>query len=410
MDNMEEKLKDIKERIKPRCPYFGPCGGCQLQDIPYPIQLMLKREEVVDRLAEQGINSVKVEPVIGMDDPWFYRNKIQFPIRSQNGRLQMGYYKRRTHEVVNIKECYIQDPFLTEIAQIAHKIFEERGLSAYDEKSGQGVLRHFIGRSAFATNEILLGIVVNGRGLPAGFTVASDIKKQERLMHRLVARHQDYPNYEEKRRIIGIVQNINNFKSNVILGDKYNSLFGGTFIKDKLGKYIFKVQLPSFYQINPVQAVKLYDAVRDLAALTGRELVVDAYAGIGPVAFWLSTKAREVIGIEECAPAVKDALENIKFNNFVKVEMKLGKVEQLMPKKADVIVLDPPRGGCSEKVLGSVVKSGAKRVIYVSCAPESLARDLKILERHGYKTEVIQPVDMFPHTIHVESIAVVVKS
>src|SRR3989339_509838 len=363
MDNMEEKLKDIKERIKPRCPYFGPCGGCQLQDIPYPIQLMLKREEVVDRLAEQGINSVKVEPVIGMDDPWFYRNKIQFPIRSQNGRLQMGYYKRRTHEVVNIKECYIQDPFLTEIAQIAHKIFEERGLSAYDEKSGQGVLRHFIGRSAFATNEILLGIVVNGRGLPAGFTVASDIKKQERLMHRLVARHQDYPNYEEKRRIIGIVQNINNFKSNVILGDKYNSLFGGTFIKDKLGKYIFKVQLPSFYQINPVQAVKLYDAVRDLAALTGRELVVDAYAGIGPVAFWLSTKAREVIGIEECAPAVKDALENIKFNNFVKVEMKLGKVEQLMPKKADVIVLDPPRGGCSEKVLGSVVKSGAKRVI-----------------------------------------------
>ena len=146
-----------------------------MQDIPYPIQLMLKREEVVDRLAEQGINSVKVEPVIGMDDPWFYRNKIQFPIRSQNGRLQMGYYKRRTHEVVNIKECYIQDPFLTEIAQIAHKIFEERGLSAYDEKSGQGVLRHFIGRSAFATNEILLGIVVNGRGLPAGFTVASDI-------------------------------------------------------------------------------------------------------------------------------------------------------------------------------------------------------------------------------------------
>lgn len=408
---MDEKLiKSVKERIEPRCPYFGVCGGCQLQDIPYPLQLELKQQYVKDCLTAQGLTDVKVEPVLGMDEPWFYRNKIQFPIRSQNGRLQMGYFKPRSHEVVNIKECYIQDPFLTEVALIAHKVFERRGLSAYDEKTGQGVLRHFIGRSAFATNEMLLGIVVNGRGLPAGYTVADEIKRQERLMHRLVARHQDYPRYEEKRRIVGIVQNINNFKNNVILGDKYNSLFGGTFIIDKLGKYTFKIQLPSFYQVNPVQAVKLYDAVRDLAALTGRELVIDAFAGIGPIAFWLSTKAREVVGIEECEPAVKDALENIKLNNFVKITMKHGKVEHLLTKKADVVVLDPPRGGCTEKVLMGVARSEAKKIIYVSCNPETLARDLKFLEQRSYKTTVVQPVDMFPHTSHIESVAVLVKT
>ena len=409
--DMDEKLiKSVKERIEPRCPYFGVCGGCQLQDIPYPLQLELKRQYVKDCLSAQGLTDVKVEPVLGMEEPWFYRNKIQFPIRSQNGRLQMGYFKPRSHEVVNIKECYIQDPFLTEVAQIAFKVFERRGLSAYDEKTGQGILRHFIGRSAFATNEMLLGIVVNGRGLPAGYTVADEIKRQERLMHRLVARHQDYPRYEEKRRIVGIVQNINNFKNNVILGTKYNSLFGGTFIIDKLGKYTFKIQLPSFYQVNPVQAVKLYDTVRDLAALTGRELVIDAFAGIGPIAFWLSTKAREVIGIEESEPAVKDALENIKLNNFVKITMKLGKVEHLLTKKADVVVLDPPRGGCTEKVLMGVARSEAKKIMYVSCNPETLARDIKLLEQRGYKTTVVQPVDMFPHTSHIESVAVLVKT
>lgn len=224
--------------MKPRCPYFGTCGGCQLQHLSYEEQLQLKTRAVRERMEEGGIGTGGglVRETIGMDDPWFYRNKIQFPIREQNNHLQMGYFKQRTHEVVNIKECYIQDPYLTEIAQIAREIFEERGFLAYDEKTGKGLLRHFIGRSGFRTNEILLGIVVNGKGLPAGFTVADEIKKRERLMHRLVARHQDYPPLEGKRRIVGIVQNVNTARSNVIMGKYNTTLMGIPFLREKLGE------------------------------------------------------------------------------------------------------------------------------------------------------------------------------
>lgn len=395
----------MERSVKPRCPYFGACGGCQLQDIPYEDQLTLKARSVRERMDEQGLAGIEIKPTLGMDDPWFYRNKMQFPIRAQNNRLQMGYFKQRTHEVVNIKECYIQDPFLTEIAQIARKIFEERGLSAYDEKTGHGLLRHFIGRSGLRTNEILLGIVVNGKGLPAGYTVAGEIKKQERLMVRLAKRHEDYPELKKKPHIVGIVQNANTNRGNLILGRRNTKLLGSSFMREKLGRYNFRVHLPSFFQVNPVMAEKLYDLVEKYAGLAGGETVVDAYAGIGTIAFWLAGKAGTVIGIEEREEAVKDANENIRLNSLTNITMKAGLIEKVFPKVADVVILDPPRGGCSERALESVVRSGARKVVYVSCNPETLARDLKALGGH-YKTEVAQPVDMFPQTSHVE---VVVK-
>lgn len=386
--------------IEPRCPYFGTCGGCQLQNLLYEEQLDLKTRNIRECMDSK----VRVEPTLGMEEPWFYRNKIQFPIREQNNHLQMGYFKQKTHEVVNIKECYIQDPFLTEIAQIAREVFENRELSAYDEKTGKGILRHFVGRSGFQTNEILLGIVVNGKGLPAGFTVADEIKKRERQMHRMVARHRDYPPIEKKVRIVGIVQNVNTARGNVILGKFNTTLFGSPFLMEKLGKLKLKVQLTSFFQVNPIQAEKLYNLVEEYAELSGRELVVDAYAGIGVIAFWLSEEAESVIGIEENEAAVKDANQNIKLNGLENVKIEKGMVEKVFPKSADVVILDPPRGGCSEKALEVAVKAKPRRIIYVSCNPQTMARDLKILSENDYQVEVVQPVDMFPQTEHVEAV------
>jgi len=390
---------------KPRCPYFGSCGGCQLQHLPYEEQLKLKREMVGERMRNEELGEVEVKPALGMEDPWFYRNKVQFPIRAQNGRLQVGYFKARTHEVVNIKECYIQNPYLTEIAQIAKEIFEKRGLSAYDEKTGQGLLRHFIGRSGCNTDELLLGIVINNRGLPAGFTVADEIKKQERKMRRQAARHEDYPPLTGKPRIVGIVQNVNLSRGNVIMGDKNTTLLGIPFLREKLGGFTFHVHLASFLQVNPLQAERLYDLVVRYAELTGGETAVDAYAGIGGIAFWLAQQAATVIGLEEREEAVKDSRENVRLNKFTNLKMEHGLVEKVFPKRADVVVLDPPRGGCSEKALQLTVKANPRRIIYVSCNPQTLARDLKILAGAGYKTEVVQPIDMFPQTVHVEAVA-----
>ncbi|MFH1387363.1 MAG: 23S rRNA (uracil(1939)-C(5))-methyltransferase RlmD [bacterium] len=391
--------------IKPRCPYYGVCGGCQLQHLEYEEQLIMKQGMVREEMDKQGLAGVEVRPTIGMDDPWFYRNKVQFPIRSENNHLIMGYFKRRSHEVVNIKECYIQDPFITEIAQVARKIMEERGLTAYDEKTGQGLMRHFIGRAGVKTNELLLGLVINGKGIPAGFTIANEIKKQERLMHRLVSRHDDYPSYEKKRRIVGIVQNVNKARGNVIMGKDNTTLFGTPYMRERLGKYTFKVGILSFFQVNPIQAVKLYDVIAKFADLSGTEIVVDAYAGIGSIAFWLSGKAGIVVGIEERKEAVHNAQQNIDLNKINNVRMVEGLAEKSFPKKAEVVVLDPPRGGCSEKVLELVGRAAPRQIIYVSCNPETMARDLRILAGAGYKTEVVQPVDMFPQTEHIESVA-----
>jgi 23S rRNA (uracil1939-C5)-methyltransferase len=357
---------------------------------------------VREKMEEEGLVGIVTRETLGMEDPWFYRNKIQFPIREQNGKLQMGYFKMRTHEVVNIKECYIQDPFLTEIARIARGIFEDRGISAYDEETGKGILRHFIGRSSQKTGELLLGVVVNGRGLPAGFTVADEIKKQERRLRRQVSRHQEYPRFEKKMRIVGIVQNVNTARGNVIMGKQNTLLLGNAFMREKLGPFTFNVQLPSFFQVNPLQAEKLYNLVRKFAALSGGETVVDAYAGTGAIAFWLAEKARKVIAIEEREAAVKDVQKNIKLNALENVEVQSGMVEKVFPRKADVVVLDPPRGGCSEKAMDAAVKAGPGRIVYVSCNPETMARNLKVLSKDGYAIEAVQPVDMFPQTEHVE--------
>ncbi len=295
--------------------------------------------------------------------------------------------------------------FIDLIAQIAREVFEKRGLSAYDEKTGKGLLRHFVGRSS-RKGELLLGIVVNGKGIPAGYTVADEIKKRERLMHRLVARHEDYPAVNKKTRIVGIVQNSNTARGNVIMGSDNTTLFGTPQIREKLGGFEFRLQLLSFFQVNPSQAARMYSLIKEYAQLSPAELAVDAFAGIGPIAFYLASQAAEVIGIEERKEAVRDAEANIRLNKLSNVKMIAGAAEKVFPKKADVVVLDPPRGGCSEKALQLTTRSSPRTIVYVSCNPETLARDLKDLTQAGYRIEIVQPVDMFPQTEHVE---VVVK-
>ena len=399
----------MASKLEPRCPYFGTCGGCDLQDIPYSEQLLMKQRWVEDSLKQHGV-AVAVDPTLGMEDPWFYRNKIQFPIREMNNQLIMGYFKRGTHEIVNIQECYIQDPYLTEIAQVSREVFQKRGLSAYDEKTGKGLLRHFIGRSGFNTSEMLLGIVVNAKGIPAAFTVADEIKKRERLMQRQYSRHNDYPEPDRKKKIVGIVQNVNTSRGNVILGQQTTNLLGISFFRERLGGFKFDVQLHSFFQNNPVQAEVLYNLVAEYADLNGTELVVDAYAGIGTIAFWLCQSALSVIGIEENESAVKDSVRNLRLNEISNIKMIKGSVEKDLPKKADVMVLDPPRSGCSERALRAVLKSRPSRIIYVSCNPKTLGRDLAHLEAGGYETKNLTPVDMFPQTNHVEAVALLLPS
>jgi 23S rRNA (uracil1939-C5)-methyltransferase len=341
-------------KVKPRCPYFGKCGGCQWQDIPYNTQLS-KKEEFVRNILTSVLQVPKevVLPIIGMKEPWFYRNKIQLPIRMMNNRILMGYFMPKSHEVINIKECYIQDPYLTESAQIAREVFEREEVSAYDEKTGRGLLRHFIGKIGFQTNEVLLGIVINTKKLPSQFTVANEIKKRERLMIRNVAKREEYQKRNPKPRIAGIVLNENPSNSNVIMGLKNTTLFGRNHINERLGSFLFKNRLDSFFQVNPRQAFKLYNQIIDLAGLSGSETVIDAYSGVGPIALWL---------------------------------------------------INPPRKGCEIKTLTAILKINPKKIIYVSCNPNSLARDAKVL-MEKYKLKAVRPVDMFPQTYHVESVS-----
>jgi len=282
-------------------------------------------------------------------------------------------------------------------------------LTAYDEKTGKGLLRHFVGRSAFNTDEVLLGVVINAKGIPAGFSVADEIKKRERLIHRGLCRHEGYPEITRKRRIVGIVQNVNTSRGNVIMGQENTTLLGIPYMRERLGKYNFSLQLLSFFQVNPIQTVKLYNMVRRFAELKGAEKIIDAYAGIGTIAFWLADKAAEVVGIEERKEAVKDAARNIQLNNLTNVKIEAGLIEKGLPSASDVVVLDPPRGGCSAQALKMVVKAKPKRIIYVSCNPATLARDLKQLVENDYRIEIVQPVDMFPQTEHIEVIVKLVK-
>lgn len=393
-----EVLKSSPDRVKPPCPLFTDCGGCQWQHISYPAQLKYKTKivrETIERIG--GLKGVKVSDIIGMKDPWGFRNKIQYPIsRSQQGRIIMGYYRQGTHDVVDISTCPIEHPKLSKAAKAVKEVLNKLGYSAYNEDIGKGLFRHLRARIGFGTGEVLLTFITNEKAIPGSKEL---VKELLRCCKR------------EDINVVGICQNLNPRQTNVIMGERSWTLWGRDFLYDRIGELRIKVSNESFYQTNPVQTQVLYDKALELSEAASKDTVIDAYSGIGTVALWFAKKAGHVYCIEENDQAVRDASENAEINKVGNCRFLEGKVEKLLSEliEGDILVIDPPRGGCEEKVLKTIAKSKFKKVIYISCNPSTLARDLGFLSQKGFKPVEVQPVDMFPHSFHIETVTKLVK-
>ena len=393
--NLQKVQVPAPFRLVPQCPIYYQCGGCQLQHVAYDQQLVLKRQQVVDAVTRIGkIADVTIHPTLGAAEPWYYRNKMQFPIGMAKGQVAVGCFAQGTHQIINTKHCYIQHSDNDGIAQTVQQVVTELGISTYDERTGQGEMRHVIGRVGIATGEVMVVLV----------TATPDLPNKVALIQRLLER---VPN------IVSIIHNVNNKPTNVILGHKMKTVWGRDTITDRLGKFTFHISARSFFQVNTAQAEVLYNKAVEYAGLTGTETVIDAYCGTGTITLFLAEKAAKVYGIEMIEPAVADAKVNAQINQVTNVEFVVGDVVDVMPRmfkqglRPEVIVVDPPRAGCDKKVLETFAAMQPERIVYVSCNPASLARDLAILAELGYKTKEIQPVDMFAQTYHVESVALI---
>lgn len=441
------KLLDITQaspdRIAAPCAIYDQCGGCQIQHMSYAAQLSWKRQHVVDVLERIGklsvatepsehtaqvlaasadtdgeadtvttadsamnadgnadsmsrVHGVVVHPTLGMSEPWRYRNKAQVPIGVTEGGLVGGFYARGSHRIVDMNTCLIQDERNDEVVARVKEIGRMLGISAYNEETGRGLLRHVVVKTAFRTGEMMLVLVTNGRDIPHADAWIGSIR--EHIPH-----------------VASICQNVNTKRTNVIFGDETRVLWGRDVIYDYIGNVQFAISARSFYQVNPVQTEVLYGKTVEYAGLTGKETVIDAYCGIGTISLFLAQHADKVYGVEIVKEAIDDARSNALLNEMRNVKFEVGASEDVIPAwkeqgiTADVIVVDPPRKGCDPRLLDTILEMKPERVVYVSCNPSTLARDLKILEDGGYKTVEVQPVDMFPHTVHVESVALLVR-
>ncbi|CRK82353.1 23S rRNA (uracil(1939)-C(5))-methyltransferase RlmD [Neobacillus massiliamazoniensis] len=372
-------------------------GGCQLEHISYEGQLKYKENQVRQVLTRIGkLEDVKIHPILGMDNPWHYRNKAQVPVGEKDGKLVAGFFKPRSHEIVDTNESLIQLPEVNEAVQMVKDICSELGISAYHEESHKGVIRHIMARYGKQTGELMVVLI----------TRTTDISHKNKLVEEIVAR---------LPKVKSIVHNVNSKRTNVILGEKTNLLWGNEVIYDYIGNVKFAISALSFYQVNPVQTKVLYDKALEYANLSGEETVIDAYCGIGTISLFLAQKARKVFGVEVVPEAIEDAKRNAALNGMTNADFAVGEAEVVIPKwykegnAADVLVVDPPRKGCDEALLQTIIEMKPKKVVYVSCNPATLARDLRILEDGGYKTLEVQPVDMFPQTTHVECCALLKK-
>ncbi|AHM64539.1 23S rRNA (uracil(1939)-C(5))-methyltransferase RlmD [Paenibacillus polymyxa] len=423
------KLLDIAQsspdRIAAPCAIYDQCGGCQIQHMSYEAQLSWKRQHVVDVLERIGklsvatessehiaevladsadgsadhmsrVQGVVVHPTLGMSEPWRYRNKAQVPIGVTEGGLVGGFYARGSHRIVDMNTCLIQDERNDEVVARVKEIGRMLGISAYNEETGRGLLRHVVVKTAFRTGEMMLVLVTNGRDIPHADAWIGSIR--EHIPH-----------------VASICQNVNTKRTNVIFGDETRVLWGRDVIYDYIGNVQFAISPRSFYQVNPVQTEVLYSKTVEYAGLTGKETVIDAYCGIGTISLFLAQHADQVYGVEIVKEAIDDARSNALLNEMRNVKFEVGASEDVIPAwkeqgiTADVIVVDPPRKGCDPRLLDTILEMKPERVVYVSCNPSTLARDLRILEDGGYKTVEVQPVDMFPHTVHVESVALLVR-
>lgn len=389
-----DKIKRATDRVKPPCPLFEACGGCQIQHMSYASQLEFKKSMVIRNMQKFAkIESPPVLDVIGMADPWRYRNKTQVPFgRSATGEMVAGFYKSRSHEIIDMPSCHVQTETADAIVATIKKLVCEFGIAPYNEGQHEGILRHVVIRVGFKTDQIMVIFV----------TRTADLPHQKELCQQLVDK---FPTIQS------IIHNVNSKATNVILGDVSRTVYGKAYITDTLDGLEFLISARSFYQINPVQTEILYQMVVDYANISEDDVVIDAYCGIGTITLFLARVAKSVYGVEIVPDAIRDAKENARMNGLDHAIFEVGKSEVVIPRLIregivpDVIVVDPPRKGCDMALLEAIISAKPARVVYVSCDSATLARDIKILEDGGYQMEVLQPVDMFPQTSHVECVA-----
>ena len=395
--NLIRIIHESPQRVDPPCLVYPACGGCQIMHASYAGQMTFKQKRVKDSIERIGGITFPVKPVLGMAHPWRYRNKSQFPVGMSGNRPIIGFYQKGSHAIVDTNECLIQPSVMDKGLQVVRKYLADHTISIYDEKTGKGLFRHVIFREGTATGQVMVIVVLNGNKLPG----------QERLFNEL------------KKAIPGfcsLVINENRKKTNVIMGPTCHTVHGSSYFEDRIFDLTFRISPHAFFQINHRQTEVLYDQVLQLAHLQGDETVLDLYCGIGTISLLLAKHCKQVIGIETVKEAIEDAQWNARNNELNHAVFMTGAVEKLLPqfaregKKIDVIVVDPPRKGCDPAVLDAIVQMKPARLVYVSCNPATLARDMKILTQKGFHVGVIQPVDMFCHSSHVECVVLMSSS
>ena len=393
-----EVLKPSPYRVEPKCEFARQCGGCQLQALSYDQQLVFKTNKVKGHLERiGGFTDIPMEPIIGMDELFHYRNKAQFPVgRNKEGKIVTGFYAGRTHNIIENRDCALGVAENKEVLDrvIAH--MEKYGIEPYNEATGKGLVRHVLIRYGYFTKEVMVCLILNGNKLP----------KEEQLVKSLC----------EIPGMTSITINVNKKRSNVILGEEICLLWGQEYITDRIGDISYQISPLSFYQVNPMQTQKLYAKALEYADLHGQETVWDLYCGIGTISLFLAQKAKFVRGVEIVPAAIENAKENAKLNGLENTEFFVGKAEEVLPREykkngvyADVIVVDPPRKGCDETLLETMVEMNPERIVYVSCDSATLARDLKYLCERGYELRKVCPVDQFGMTVHVETVVLLSK-
>lgn len=404
------KLLDIvmpsPQRTEPVCGIYKRCGGCQLQHLSYEGQLNFKKLRVKDCLSRIGKQQIREEKdsegillhdTIGMKNPLRYRNKVQLPVGiSMDGDISVGFYAERSHEIVNLESCYIQKDTADAIVRLTKEWMKKFSISPYDEHKHSGIIRHIMIRHAFRTDETMIVLVSKEKEIP-------HIDEFIELMVKNI------------KGLKSIIQNINSKKTNVILAEECITLWGSDVITDYIGKFKFNISPLSFFQVNPVQTEVLYSKALEYAGLTGNEVVFDAYCGTGTISLFLSEHASKVYGVEIVPQAIENAVENAKANGVKNAEFITGESEKVIPEliekgiRASVVVVDPPRKGCESSLLEAIARMSPDRIVYVSCDPGTLARDIKILDDLGYEAAEAQPVDMFPQTSHVETVCMLTR-
>ena len=405
---MMKILEPSPNRVAPKCPVARQCGGCQIQELSYEKQLEFKEKKVRGNLERIGGFSPELieevmEPICGMENPFYYRNKAQFPFGTdKEGNIITGFYAGRTHQIIPNTKCVLGVKQNKQILEMIAEFMNLYHVTAYNEETGEGLLRHALIRYGFKTGEIMVCLVINGDKIP----------HSEKLVDKLV----------EIPGMTSITLNVNKERTNVILGREINVLWGQEYITDYIGNVKYQISPLSFYQVNPVQTEKLYGLALEYADLKGEETVWDLYCGIGTISLFLAQKAKQVYGVEIIPQAIEDAKNNAKINGIENAEFFVGKAEEVLPAyyvdyekeygekaHADVIVVDPPRKGCEESLLRTMVDMEPERIVYVSCDSATLARDLKILCENGYEIKKVRAVDQFPMTVHVETVCLLEK-